>query len=156
MCGLWKPGGTWPGGKIMAGDWFDSGILPAAFTTCVTVFAESSGTTNAEAKSRQGRLEHGGRAGAVDVYLCATSVSAAYCGWVLYATSRNVGFGRNLDSKAGNPGLECLWLETMHPFGQLLPCIYVGHLLNAVSGVAASQSCANAESETIGKEMASA
>ena len=80
MCGLWKPGGTWPGGKIMAGDWFDSGILPATFTTCVTVFAESSGTTNAETESRQGRLEHGGRVGAVDVYLCAASLSAAYCG----------------------------------------------------------------------------
>ena len=97
--------------------------MPATLTTCVTVFAESLGATNAETESRQGRLEHSGRAGVVDVYLCATSLSTAYCGWVLYATSRDVGFGRNLDSKAGNPKLECLWLETMHPFGHLLSYI---------------------------------
>ena len=58
MCGLWKPGGTWPGGKIMAGIDLTPGFYLATFTTCVIVFAEFSGATNAETESRQGRLEH--------------------------------------------------------------------------------------------------
>ena len=44
----------------------------------------------------------------------------------------------------------------MHPFGNLLSCIQVGHVLNVVSGVATSPSCVNADPETIGRGMASA
>ena len=83
----------------------DCRILPAIFTARVTVFAEPSGGTNAEMESRQGRLQCGGRAGAMDVYLSEPSLCATYCGWVVYG---RLGFQPQAPS-LGFPCVESKW-----------------------------------------------